>query len=647
MIGAGLLRHRIIQAARGPVLGLALTLTLAGTGPALARGPGGGAAAASAASAGAGVAPSLPVQTLDRAELAPATDTATGAREAVPLPHVLPKEQVPQKGTRVHYHLRLDLQAAPAEPLGIFIDRVSRSGRVFVNGHEVGSCAPGPLETLRCVRHPVWLQVPPELWRAGSNDIEIEVFANRMQLNGLSPVVVGPAATVYDRHYQPTRLVRQDLPLALQWALFAIGLISLMVGALHRAEGRHLFLWFGLACMLRGISMFYAVIVDVWLDMLLTQWLFTAARLTSIPVMLLVLLALSDKRWRWLERLLAGYAMVLPVAALLVGARVEPSILLAMPGVLVGIGLLGVTAWRAWRRRSRTDALLAATVVVLLVAGMHDTWALARPGGFLQPQLLPFANSVLLLVLGGLIMTRLTRALTTEGNVNTILKERIGEAEANLERQHRTIVDLERRAARMEERERLLRDLHDGMGSSLSTARIRLEAGAMPPAQLRELLDDCIDDLRLLLDTSEPEGELADALGNLRHRITQRLQGSPLSLSWEMALDGMPAVPAHAKLQVLRILQEALTNALRHSGARRIQVRAVHDAVRGQLALDVEDDGRWLSQKPGQPEPLPTGGGGRGLTNMRLRAARLGAQFTLASDERGTRVRLEWTTDQA
>ena len=84
-------------------------------------------------------------------------------------------------------------------------------------------------------------------------------------------------------------------------------------------------------------------------------------------------------------------------------------------------------------------------------------------------------------------------------------------------------------------------------------------------------------------------------------------------------------------------MQEALTNALRHSGARRIQVRAVHDIARGQLTLDVEDDGRWLSQKPGQPEPLPAGSGGRGLANMRLRAARLGAQFTLASDERGTR----------
>ncbi len=585
----------------------------------------------------AGIAAPTPVQTLERAAL-----RAGEVEQPVSLPHVLPKDAVPAEGTRLRFHLAVDLAAAPSEPLGLYIERVSRSGRVFVNGHEVGSCAPGPLEDLRCVRHPIWLQVPPGLWRAGPNAIEVEVYANRMQMNGLSKVVVGPAATVYRDAYQPQSLLSQYLPLALQWAIFAIGLISLMVGALYRAEGRRLYLWFGLACMLRGISMFYAVIVDVWQDALVTQWVFTAARLTSIPVMLLVLLSLADTRLRWLERLLVGYAVVLPGATFLVSARFEAAIRLALPGVIAGVAMLGVAIWRTVRQGSRADALLGGTMVILMATGFHDAWALSRPSGFLQPQMLPFANSVLLLGLGGVIMGRLTRDLATAANMNTILKERVGLAEADLERQHRTIVDLERRTARMEERERLLRDLHDGMGSSLATARIRLDAQALPPLELRDLLDDCIDDLRLLLDTSEPEGELADALGNLRHRIAQRLQGAPVDLSWEIALDTLPSLQAHPRLQVLRIVQEALTNALRHSNAHHIRVRVAHDAAAGRLELEVQDDGRWRAQAQA-PDPSERAVGGRGLANMRLRASRLGAQLTLASDERGTRVRMEWT----
>lgn len=591
--------------------------------------------AAMLAPALAGATSPFPVQTLDRATL-----QAGEATQPVTLPHVLAKDAVPPEGMRVRYRLPLELAAVPDQPLGLYIERVSRSGRVFVNGHEVGSCAPGPLEDLRCIRHPIWLQAPPGLWRAGPNLIEVEVYANAMQMNGLSPLLVGPAETVYRDAYQPQSLVSKYLPLALQWAIFAIGLISLMVGALYRAEGRRLYLWFGLACMLRGTSMFYAVIVDVWLDELFTQWLFTAARLTSIPIMLLVLLALADTRMRWLERLLVGYALVLPVATLLVGARIEPSIMLALPGIIAGFAMLGVAIWRTFRQGSRADALLGATMFILIAAGFHDAWALSRPGGFLHPQMLPFANSALLLGLGGVIMGRLTRDLATAANMNTILKDRVGIAEANLERQHRTIVDLERRTARMEERERLLRDLHDGMGSSLATARIRLDAESLPPTQLRDLLDDCINDLRLLLDTSEPEGELSDALGNLRQRTTQRLQGAPVDLSWDIALDTLPSLPAHARLQVLRIVQEALTNALRHSNGRHIRVRVAHDPARRLLELDVQDDGRWRAQAPGQAQPA---GGGRGLANMRLRAARLGAQFTLASDEHGTRVRMEWT----
>jgi signal transduction histidine kinase len=583
--------------------------------------------------------------TLDQAVL----HRGTGS-EAVVLPHVIAGPQAPEAGARVRYHVSFDLAQAPTAPMGLFLQRVSRSGRVFLNGHEIGSCAPGALETLRCVRAPIWLQAPPELWQAGRNTIEVEVYINRMQMNGLSPIVIGPAATVYGSAYQPQRFFSQDLTGAVQWGLFAISLIALLVGGLYRGEGQRLFLWFGLACLLRGLSMYYAVLVEVWVDMVLTQWLFTMARLVSIPIMLLVLLALREQRWRWLERALVGYACILPVGVLLVDARVNDAIVLAMPGVIATLVVLALVGWKAWTARHPTDILLATTIVVLIAVGLHDAWALTQPAAFLKPQMLPYTTGIVLLVLGGLIMSRLTQALTRAGNLNMILNQRVREAQASLEDQHRTIVALERRTARTDERERLLRDLHDGMGSSLATARIQLDNASLSPAQIRQLLDDCIEDLRLLLDTSEPDGHLRDALASLRHRLSQRLQGLPVAIVWTLDLQQLPPLSPPARLQILRILQEALTNALRHAHARRIDIRAEFEPTRGLLRLQVNDNGRGLPHAVHDASPIPSNGlapkrsapTGRGLANMRLRAHRLGAHLQIRSQEPGTQVLLEW-----
>lgn len=566
-------------------------------------------------------------------ELQSAALVQGGQASQVTLPHTLARGQFAPTGERVLYRLMLTLPEAPTTPLAVSIVKASRSASIRVNGHDLGSCAPGPLEGLRCAQTPLFVQAPPSVWQAGMNQIEVEVFANSMQTNGLSGVVVGPAQALYEERHLPAQFWRQGLVMAISWAAAAFGVLALLLGLRYASPQRRAYLWVGLACLLRATSNLSATTIAVHEDAFWVQWAFTAARLVSIPVMMMALLSFLERRQPWLERWLLGYAVTLPVLVAVTGARTDLAMLLAMPGVLTALCLVPVIGNWIRAQRSRTAMLMLAALVALLACGLHDVWVLATPSGFDRPMALPVANGVLLLTLGMIIIGRMARALAVTANLNETLRERVAQAESDLRLQHQTLLEFERRHARSEEREQLLRDLHDGLGSHLASARILLDDQNLPTAQVRDLIDDCIDDMRLLLDASGPQAQLADALGSLRYRITQRLGAAAVQVRWALALERLPPLPGTTGLQLLRLVQEALTNALRHSGGQQIEVTARYDADQERLHLSVADNGKGLRAD---------GREGRGLGNMRQRAKMLGALLQLHSDACGTRVEVEW-----
>jgi signal transduction histidine kinase len=126
------------------------------------------------------------------------------------------------------------------------------------------------------------------------------------------------------------------------------------------------------------------------------------------------------------------------------------------------------------------------------------------------------------------------------------------------------------------------------------------------------------------------DSDLPLALANLRERLVPQLQRLGVELDWSMAgLPEVSGVTAGNALAVLRILQEAITNALRHGPAHRIAIRGATSDC-GMAAITVENDGR----------PFVAGSGGRGLDNMRRRATQLHAKLEFTALEGGTCVRL-------
>jgi signal transduction histidine kinase len=185
---------------------------------------------------------------------------------------------------------------------------------------------------------------------------------------------------------------------------------------------------------------------------------------------------------------------------------------------------------------------------------------------------------------------------------------------------------------RLEERARLVADLHDGFGSQLTSARLQAGRHQLSTDALCVLLDECLADLHLVVDTVDNlEGDIGDSLRYLRHRLAGRLEDGPVVLHWAVETDGAPALRPERLLQVLRILQEAIGNALRHAEAQVIRVAAEYDERRGQLRCTVVDDGRGFDLRQAE---------GAGLRNMYGRAWRLAAELAVCPTPQGTTVTL-------
>ncbi len=196
--------------------------------------------------------------------------------------------------------------------------------------------------------------------------------------------------------------------------------------------------------------------------------------------------------------------------------------------------------------------------------------------------------------------------------------------------------------AREEERRRLRRDLHDGLGPRLASLTLRLESARdrnAPDPRTRELLDDLAErcresvaDIRRLIYALRPPA--LDDLG-LVSAIREGLAGTfggaqgDLELSVQAPPD-LPALPAAVEVAAYRIVQEATTNAMRHASARRCRVSLAIDSGGDGLCIEVEDDGNGIATD----HPI-----GVGLASMRERAEELGGSFVIGRGPRGgTRV---------
>lgn len=221
--------------------------------------------------------------------------------------------------------------------------------------------------------------------------------------------------------------------------------------------------------------------------------------------------------------------------------------------------------------------------------------------------------------------------------------------QAALALHHSRLVDAhrreERRKAILEERNRLARDIHDSMAQGFAAILMQLQAaqraagGGLPPS-IASSIEVAVDLARTHLSEARrsvgalrPNVGLGEDIATALKRIAdmgQRTAGMPI----DVVVEELPRLGDVVEREIIGIAQEALTNAVRHSRARRITIRASAIQAVG-VRLSVADDGRGMVRD----QPVA----GFGMTSMQERAERIGASLTIVTGARkGTEVVLAW-----
>ncbi|MFT4193514.1 ATP-binding protein, partial [Ottowia sp.] len=179
-----------------------------------------------------------------------------------------------------------------------------------------------------------------------------------------------------------------------------------------------------------------------------------------------------------------------------------------------------------------------------------------------------------------------------------------------------------------EERARIADDLHDDLGAKL----LSLAHASTPPGgggDVAALAREALDEMRLAVRNLKAQpAPLHEMVADWRAESVARLRAASIAVDWEVrADDDGQMIPARVSLHLARVLREAITNVIRHSGASQCRVRVA--VAGGELHLQIEDNGRGL-------DAAGTAlAAGMGLPNIERRARRLGGTHRLAPAEAG------------
>ncbi len=308
---------------------------------------------------------------------------------------------------------------------------------------------------------------------------------------------------------------------------------------------------------------------------------------------------------------------------------------------LISIFVTVVLTIAGWRRRRSEQLAMAAALWVCLAFGVHDLLLETGSITIESLYLLPYAALPLFGAFIYAMARRYRGAIEDAERLNASLEQRLVQRQRELDDSYAQLRRIEIESAKNQERQRLMRDMHDGIGSSLMSSLALAERGHADHEFVLGTLRDAVDELKLTIDSLEPiENDLVTLLANLRYRLGPRLGKAGLTIEWDMPdLPKLAWMDAAAALQILRIVQESIANVIKHARATKLRVAAA--VIDGQVRVTIADDGVGYDVEAEARAPT-----GRGLRNLRHRAEQIGAIIEMRNLEPGTRVTLQLPIDR-
>lgn len=507
--------------------------------------------------------------------------------------------------------------------LALYFRAIGNGYRIYVNDELIDeSIDPAGIQA-DTVKRPRMVLIPPKLMAPGIDHIlEIAIGAAPMRRATLSSVVIGRQDLVRSLYLKEDAADWISVTL-LSSAALLLGLLALTLWWFSRER---FFLAFAF-----GALMWIPRISDSLVDIPLLPW-------PAWGGLLVVTVTAYNLNSAWLAREIMGprfqWMLLLAVAAFPLLAA------FALAGAMWNV-VMALQVWRValllfscmmtlsllrevWIDPARQKRLFAVAMLAAIGGGMVD-WVYNRFVGALYGAA-PFSRLgfVLLAVfMAWYVGTRFTESLRSKQDANRRLQQEVADVTAQLSASYEYAKQAEHKAAIASERQRIMRDIHDGLGSRLIDVVGHLR---QPKANTEMALleaQSALDELRLTVDSmTGAVGDVGTVLGTLRHRLLKRFEGAGLLLHWQV--DRLPQMasltPASVRnLQLLML--ECLSNIIQHARATDVTVRAYSEDET--IVIAITDNGIGF-------EPVATTGG-RGMDSMRARASQMRGSLVVTS----------------
>ena len=531
--------------------------------------------------------------------------------------------------------LRFDAGQLGPGPQALYAENNHERLVVHANGRELyRTFIEGDTRALGWYR-PELARLPVDALRPGLNTVTIRVESNYDLVSG--NFRVGAAAPL-QRLYDQRGFWRISVVQAANFSMLVAAFGALMFWLLRRHEIELLMMaLLGIAWFVRDYN-FVATRApfDVVAFKLMTYYAVYPAMSASLAFCLIFV---RVRHWQRHALVLGAAGLLLCLSRLL---TVDTAIIADFGSDTLGNVLtLACAAYTVallvlHRRRTNQAAALWLVLALLVVfAGtIHDIGRLwdVRAWDGLGLYLQPYLGSAFCLIMMLSFGVRAYRAFGAMESINAVLETRVTQARAELQVSEDRRRELEVARALEGERERIMREMHDGIGSNLVSALAVAERQAHPRETIA-VLRRALSDLKLTVDSLEPfDGDLVALLGNFRHRAETDLRAAGVRSVWKVgSCQPLPWLDATNALHVLRIFQEALANALTHSGATEIVITCdemVRDGREGVLAA-LRDNGCGL---PAEAIDAPSG---HGISGMHARGSAIGGHVAFTAGANG------------
>lgn len=528
------------------------------------------------------------------------------------------------------YKINWDYQCQNPQnhPLSLSISHINMAGKIYLNQDLLWQDQSITEPLSRSWNTPRIWHIPATAINADENIFWIYLVSSPSQQANLGQLFIGPShqiESIYAKFYFEQRtLVLISLIINLVIAIFYT-----IAWLINRRENGYLFMALTLYIWVVYNGLFLAQnlpFMSHWTDRLIS-WVFT----TYTFVACIALWRFAKLSYPKLEKAMLYLWLILSTLLTISTINMLESLLGFILLINLIILILGHLSYPYLIRHSKQIDLyfLAVIQVAIVPVALHDGYQfVTNQHNFWSPYVAPLTT----IFIGFILAVRISNNAKTIASFNLQLKEKVAHAIEEREQALQIKYQLELENIKLQERMHLAHDLHDSLGGSLvrSIAIVNQSEVNLSNTQFLSMLKVLRDDLRQIIDSGSSSDNQIPATPQIwgaaiRYRFLQIFDELDIESSWKLPDQWVTSPTNFECLTFLRVIEEALTNIIKHSQARSVKIEMYYNQAQ-QLELTIEDNGVGFNV-----EKVANSGTSIGLRSMQVRLEKINARLEIYS----------------